>query len=263
MLNMSFRYPDSKISKLFKHEDLQPAIKYHSYEDREMRYMELITKPELPYIVFIHGAPGSMTDYMDFFREERLCTRFNLLSVDRLGYGYSEFGRSETSIEVQGKAIHSILNKKVISERTILVGHSYGGPIAVRMAVDAPSKYLALILLAPALDPQNEKEIKIAQLAMVQPTRWLTPKALKVAADEKTSHVSELNKMLNSYDRIRIPVCHIHGDKDSLVPFANLAFSQNHIDSTLLESVPLKNVDHFLPWSHREFVIDKLLEYAE
>lgn len=263
MLNMSFRYSDAKIDKLFNHEDLRPAIKYHEYGERTMRYMEIITDPELPFVVFVHGAPGSMTDYMDFFREERLYSKFNLLSVDRLGYGYSEFGKSETSIEIQADAIYSIIKNKMPTEKTIVIGHSYGGPISVRMAMDTPSKYRALILLAPALDPQNEKEIKISRLAMTQPTRWLTPKALKVAADEKTTHIDELMKMMEHYQQIEVPICHIHGDKDSLVPFENLAFSEQQINNEFLEVVQLENVDHFLPWSHREYIIDKILQYAD
>ena len=226
MLNMSFRYSDRKITALFKSEDLQPTVKYNKFKGHSLRYVELITDKSLPYVVFIHGAPGSSADYYDYFRNEDLYAKVNLISVDRLGYGYSNFGNSETSIQYQGEAIQSIIENYCSSNKVILVGHSYGGPIAVRMAMDYPNSYESLLLLAPALDPENEKMIKMAHLAINKPTSWITPAALKVAAEEKFTHSQEIKKMVLHYGKIEIPVCHIHGDKDSLVPYINLKFSK-------------------------------------
>jgi len=262
MVNMSFRYSDKKLNKQFKFEDRQPQIKYIDFENNTLRYLELVVDPELPYVVFIHGAPGSLADYLDYFRDERVYNKLNLISIDRLGYGNSDFGRSETSIQKQGEAIQSAIKKACKNDKIILLGHSYGGPIAVKMAMDFPHNYKALVLLAPALDPDNEKEIKMAQLPMHQPIRWLTPPALRVAADEKNTHVNELRKMLGYYDKVNIHVCHIHGNSDSLVPYENLAFSKNKFNDLMLESVTLEKADHFLPWSHHDFVVDKLLNIA-
>jgi len=218
--------------------------------------------PEFPNIVFIHGAPGSLADYLKYFKDDELLKKVNLFSVDRIGYGHSGFGKSETSIKVQGEAINSIIENECKNKNIILVGHSYGGPIAIQMAMEFAAKYKGIILLAPALDPDNEKEIKLAQLPMYQPIRWLTPPALRVAADEKNSHVEELRKMLDNYNSIQIPVWHIHGTSDSLVPHENLEFSKRKISSHLLNAISLKKVDHFLPWSHYNLVVEKILKMA-
>lgn len=260
MLTMTFRYSDKKLKKLFKLENFKPKIKYHQFEDHEIRYLELITNPDLPYVVFIHGAPGSSGDYIKFFRNKILLDKANLISVDRLGYGHSDFGIPVPSIRQQGATIQSIVTLACNSKDVILVGHSYGGPIAIRMAMDFPQDFSQVILLAPALDPENEKEINIAQLAIVRPTQWLTPTALRVAAVEKTTHIDELKKMLPWYHRIKVPVCHIHGDQDSLVPYENIAFSESHIASDLLEIITLKKTDHFLPWSHHDLIVQKIVE---
>lgn len=262
MMNMSFRYSDKKIKKLFQGEDLQPEIHYINFENHRLRYLTLISDPKKPFVVFIHGAPGSSADYLSYFRDEKLYGSVNILDVDRPGYGYSDFGHAETSLQKQAKAIQFIIEKTTNSKLITLVGHSFGGPIAVRMAMDFPDAYANLILLAPALDPNHEKQFKIGQLAMVQPTRWLTPPALRVAADEKFTHVEELKKMLPLYDHIKIPVIHIHGTKDSLVPYENLEFSKHHISSNLLQTISLENVDHFLPWTHHDFIVDKILKLA-
>lgn len=261
MLTMSFRYSDKKIASIFKGEDLQPTIKYHKFNDQLLRYIELIIDKSFPYVVFIHGAPGSSADYYDYFRNEDLYSKVNLISVDRLGYGYSDFGHSETSIQKQGEAIQSIIENSC-SSNVILVGHSFGGPIAVRMAMDNPDSYKSLLLLAPALDPDNEKMIKIAHLAVNKPTSWITPAALRVAADEKFAHSAELKKMISLYDRIDIPIYHIHGTKDSLVPYENLDFSIKHLNPNLFEAITVEGEDHFLPWTQQELIIRKILKMA-
>lgn len=248
--------------KHFKNAEVQPVVNYLNIGELNIRYLELVRDSTLPYVVFIHGAPGSLSDYEAYFKDKKLYSKLNLLSIDRPGYGYSNFGNSETSIKRQSKTIHSAIEKICQNNQVIIVGHSYGGPIALRMAIDYPSAYKGLILLAPALDPENEKVIKLARIPMIQPFRWLTPPALKVAADEKNTHIEELQKMLGYYDQLKIPVCHIHGDEDSLVPYENLDFSIKHIPTEILETVTLEDADHFLPWSHHRLVVDKIIEMS-
>jgi pimeloyl-ACP methyl ester carboxylesterase len=262
MMNMSFRNSDKRIIKQFENDALRPEIKYHTFRNHTLRYLKLTHNPRLPYVVFIHGAPGSLSDYTAYFKDKKLYSKVNIISVDRLGYGNSEFGNSQTSLKVQAEAIQSLLAEVGKNNNYLIVGHSYGGPIAVHMAMDFPAAYIGLIMLAPALDPENEKEIKIASLAMNQPIRWLTPAALRVAADEKHTHVEELKKMMGKYDQIRIPVCHIHGTSDSLVPYKNVAFSEHNIAPEFLEIISLEKVDHFLPWSHHDLIVNTIIDYA-
>jgi pimeloyl-ACP methyl ester carboxylesterase len=116
-------------------------------------------------------------------------------------------------------------------------------------------------MLAPAIDPDNEKIIKIADIAYQRPFRWIIPRALRVATDEKYTHISELRKIAPYWSQLSIPICHVHGDKDSLVPFENLSFSERSILNAPLETITLKGEDHFIPWAQYDFVEGKILEY--
>ena len=261
MVNMSFRLSDEKIQKAFEGSKHSPSINYLDFQGKQLRYLTLHNDTSKAYVVFIHGAPGSSTDYINYFKDSAFHSRYNLVSMDRLGYGYSEFGHAETSMEQQAASIQTLIEKHCKNQRIILVGHSYGGPIAVRMAMDYPDRYKAILLLAPALDPNNEKVIKIAHLGTYKLTSMLTPPAIRTAAFEKTTHVEELEKMLPLYPKIKIPVHHLHGTKDSLVPFANLQFSLNHFGSNF-KARALQEVDHFLPWSHYDLIVEKIDELA-
>ena len=263
MTNMSFRESDRAILKEFEDKKRIPQIKYLQVGDRQLRYMQLLSSQDRPLVVFVHGAPGSMTDYERYFQDSQLYERFNLLSVDRPGYGYSDFGKSEVSMKRQADLVQKVIDNISSHNNIILIGHSYGGPVVAKMAMDRPDSYKAVIMLAPAIDPDNEKTIALAGLPKNPIIRLLTPKALVVAADEKNTHVEELRKIEDGYSAISIPIYHIHGDKDSLVPFENLAYSEKMINNDVLVPVALSNVDHFLPWSHYDLVVETIIETAE
>ena len=54
-------------------------------------------------IFFIHGAPGSSDNYYEYLQDSLLLEKANLYSIDRPGYGFSNFGKSETSIKKNQK----------------------------------------------------------------------------------------------------------------------------------------------------------------
>jgi pimeloyl-ACP methyl ester carboxylesterase len=262
-LNMSFRYDDEKIKEIFHQQTNTPEIKYTTYKNQQIRYLEMITDRELPYVVFIHGAPGSSADYFNYFKDKNLTEHVNLISVDRLGYGYSEYGTFEIALDIQSNAVQSVVNTACQHGDIYLVGHSYGGPVALKMAANNPDGYAGILLLAPAIDPENEKEVKIAGLGIHPWTSWLMTPAWRVAAAEKLSHVSELEKLEPELEKINSPVCLIHGTKDSLVPYENVDFAKRKIDPGLLEVITLEGVDHFLPWTHYDLIVEEILEITK
>ena len=262
MMNMSFRYSDKKILEEFASSHHMPDIKRLHVDSRTIRYLSYTKDRNLPMVVFIHGAPGSGMDYKAYFKEKSLTDRFNIIAIDRPGYGYSGYGNSETSLDKQCKAIMEIIDHEVDHDKVIIVGHSYGGPIAVKLSMQYPERFSSVLLLAPAIDPEHEKTFAVARLGISPLTRWIAPPAWQVAADEKHTHVEELQMMLPDYNKVKIPVCHIHGNRDSLVPFENLDFATKQLDSLIFEAVLLENTDHFLPWSHQKLIVNKLLKMA-
>lgn len=126
------------------------------------------------------------------------------------------------------------------------------------MAAQYPEAVASILLLAPAIDPDNEKEFKSAQLGLSDWSKWMVPPAWRVAAAEKMSHVAELRVLEPELSQINIPICHMHGTRDSLVPYENTAFSRNHFRDGLLEIVTLEKTDHFLPWTHHDQIVEKI-----
>lgn len=251
---VSMRKSDKQVLKDFSKQGQFPQIGYFKNEGKSMRYiMAKEFDVNLPSVVFIHGSPGSSNDYFDFLQDKSLNKKANLIAVDRLGYGYSDFGNAETSIEKQAKIINNFIDS-LPTNNTLLVGWSYGGPIAVKMAINNP-KISSLLLLAPAIDPSLEKHFFAGYLAKWKATRWLVPVEFKVAEQEKLAHANELIKMQKEWAKIQIPIIHIHGNKDRLVPFGNLAFSKRMISKTHLTTIPIEEGSHLIPWKNYELVV--------
>lgn len=251
---MQFRTSPKGVLKEFEESEIIPEIKDIKEGESNFRYIEVSDGQfKKPTIIFIHGAPGSSDNFFQFMKNPNLVRKFDMVSVDRPGYGYSDFGRSEVSIKKQAEVLKPIL-EEYGNTSTILIGHSYGGPIAAKAEVLYPDLVQAIMLLAPAIDPENEKEFAIAWFGKTRPFRWLTPTSWKVATDEKYSHVEELKKMIPDWQKISIPVTYIQGDKDRLVPYENLAFAKKMINESCLKVISIPQEDHFLPWSREELV---------
>ena len=108
--------------------------------------------PDLPPIVFIHGASGNLCDPMTAFMD-KLEGRTELLFVDRPGHGWSERGgEAHHRLESQARAVAALLERKNI-ERAIVVGHSFGGAIALSMALETPNRVSGLLLLSAVSHP--------------------------------------------------------------------------------------------------------------
>ncbi len=110
----------------------------------------LETRQDIP-IVLIHGAGCNLEDMRLAFGE-RLRER-RLIFIDRPGHGWSERrGVDGSSPAYQAAMIRDVLDRLGVS-RAILVGHSWGGALALRFALDHPQRVSGLVVLAPPLYP--------------------------------------------------------------------------------------------------------------
>jgi len=255
---LTFRKSDKQVYNSFLKNSQKPEISYFEQGEKTIRFITAKTyNKDLPTVIFLHGSPGSSQDFYDYLLDSTLNSKANLIVVDRLGYGYSDFGNAETSISEQASSVNKLI-ESISSEKNILVGWSFGGPIAAKMAVQN-KEIDALLLLAPAVDPMYEKHFAIGYLAKWKLTRWFIPKAFRVAEQEKLAHAKELEQMKNDWPKLKIPVIHMHGNKDKLVPFKNLAFSKKMISQTYLTPIIVENGGHLLPWKHYELVQQHIL----
>ncbi|MGC1776926.1 MAG: alpha/beta hydrolase [Xanthobacteraceae bacterium] len=107
-----------------------------------------------PPVVLIHGAGCNLED-MRLALGERLAARHRVILIDRAGLGWSErAGSGGGSPAYQATMLRGVLDRLGV-ERAVIVGHSWGGALAVAFALDHPARTAGLVLLAAPLYPFN------------------------------------------------------------------------------------------------------------
>lgn len=100
-------------------------------------------------VVLIHGVLIADA-FATLMTEPVLKDRFSLIRYHRRGYAGSS--RAVAPLSLAGQAADCLgLLRQLGVQRAHVVGHSYGGAIALQLALDAPEAVRSLSLLEPAL----------------------------------------------------------------------------------------------------------------
>ncbi|TGM61696.1 alpha/beta fold hydrolase [Leptospira adleri] len=218
-------------------------------------------------IIFIHGSPGGWQNYAWYLGDKILTSSFCILSVDRPGFGKSNNKISLPDVEKQSSILaKTILEfRKSISKeekgKTILVGHSYGGPIAARIASFPKSRIDGLLLLAAPLSGEAEEVQWYNRIADWNWLKALLPTELNHSNSEMLPLKEQLFALEPYWKNIRCKTVLIHGKKDSLVPYQNLEYFQTQLSNTVLKTIPLEDENHFIPWTQKELIQKTILEF--
>jgi len=101
-----------------------------------------------PVVLMIHGASANAREY-DWTLAPRLSDTHRVLMADRPGHGYSERPQNAHDLGVQAAQMAGALRALAPDEKAIVVGHSFGGAVALRLALDFPDLVSGFVLLAP------------------------------------------------------------------------------------------------------------------
>ena len=212
-------------------------------------------------VVFIHGSPGSWHAFIDYFKNDSLVSKVDMRSVDRPGFGLSDPGFPEPNMQKQARLIHEVISQ-FRHERTLLVGHSLGGPVVARLAMDFPSVYQGLILVAPSIDPEMEKKEWYRSWIKTKVGGWVTPQGFWVSNEEIMPLKDELTQMIPLWKYIQAPSIVIQGKKDMLVPWENAEFAREMLGGHAeIEVRFLEKANHFIPWSHPETIVQAIFDF--
>ena len=209
-------------------------------------------------ITLVHGSSGNLND-MTFRLAPALARNHEVFAFDRPGHGLSGTpGRGGTSLRVQAALMRRALAQLGV-ERTLLVGHSYGGSVALAWALDAPGSVEGLALLAapsqvwpgglgwttdllanplagpvvagaaPHLVTRGFADQALAAVFAPQPVPpdylahldlGLVLRSLRENALQLSALKDEIRPMVPRYPALPMPVEILHGDADQTVPIA-------------------------------------------
>lgn len=218
----------------------------------EGRQIHLWQAGDGPDLVLIHGSSANLREFMDLAGE--LAKNFRVTLVDRPGLGWSDGGRDDLAEQAR---LMALAVQAAGVNRPLVLGHSYGGAVALAWALQAPVAGLALVsgvampweggldpwyrvnrpallraLILPlvvAFVPRSRVESAIASVFAPQPCPpgyatasgiplVLRRRAMDANIRQVNSLLGHVRAMVPLYSRLTMPVEILHGDSDSVVP---------------------------------------------
>ncbi len=127
-------------------------------------------------IVVLHGAGANLED-MHLALAEHFGARRRVIFVDRPGLGFSaRRAKDGASPAYQAGVLRDVLDR-LADAHAILVGHSWGGALALAFALDFPERTAGLVLVAPATHP-GVWRVSWLNALLAGPVGWLFARTL-------------------------------------------------------------------------------------
>lgn len=250
---LQFRMSKSEINSFFADKKQKGKVITYKEGFRIINYV-IAGDDDKPLVIFVHGSPGSLSAFIDFLGDSSLLNQAQLITVDRPGFGYANFGKAEPSLKKQADLLKSVIDKNKNNRPVFLVGHSLGGPLIARVAMDYPKLVDGLIMVAPSIDPALEPDEWFRAPLATPFLRWILPRSFRASNDEIYQLKPELVTMLPMWSQIVAPVIVIQGKKDRFVPYENAFFAKEKIVNASVTLRVVDDMDHFVPWSDPELI---------
>ena len=186
-------------------------------------------------IVFVHGA----CENSSFWNHQRILSdRFRIITIDLPGHGRSQPMDAEILVRNYSEVVSEFIAKKC-PEKTVLVGHSMGGAIALLNAIEhvenlrgavivsSGAKLGVLPSIREGLRARFEETVKsvvgprqFASKTNLDTIRFVTNEILKcdslvAAADYDACNSFDVRQKLRS---INLPILIIAGEEDKMAP---------------------------------------------
>lgn len=278
--------------------EFPPAGRFVTVEGTRLHY---VCEGSGSPVVLLHGNGGSSWDYT-MTMLDRVAKEYCAYVFDRPGHGYS--GRPENEAvtpEVQARLLHGALSELGVEE-PLLVGHSWGGALALSYALQYPNSVSGLVLLAPvayadedfnsAVDiilrspvlgefirhtvgiPLGRRFVDQNLLQAFSPDPvpedyrraakglWTRPDQLKSIASDNITIGPALRRMSGRYDELKQPLTIVTGDSEAIIDPDRHA-RPLHKAVADSELVVLERAGHDLPHTRAGEVMDAIRRTSE
>lgn len=188
-------------------------------------------------IVIITGTP-SWSEYWAPTLAKVPADR-TMIVADRPGFAQSEPRGVVTSIEAQADALAPMLDGPP-GQQVVLIGQSYGGPIATVLAAKRPDKVKALVLMSAFFGERGPTIRRLSGLGSL--TRIALPRDMKNSLDEINGQRKQMPSVREALAQIEAPILVLHGDQDT---FVTLEAAKRLAETARADFMPVQG-DHFL-----------------
>jgi pimeloyl-ACP methyl ester carboxylesterase len=245
---MSFRKSDADEKSEFARDQITLRTATLNVDGRHIHYA-ITGNDSLPTIFFIHGSPGSWTAFADYMKDSLLLKKFRMVSVDRPGFGKSDYGQPQ-HLDVQSLWISRIFPLLFNRKPMFLAGHSMGGPVVIKLGADNPGLFSGIVVISGSIDPAEEKPEKWRPVLFNTPLNYFVPGAMRPSNEELWYLKKDLVYLEKDFSKITCPVYFIHGAMDTWVPPGNVDYGKKLlVNAPAVEITMIPGANHFIPWT--------------
>ena len=257
--SMKFRISDNKAKENFAKNNIPLTTISVKVDGFEMHYAKT-GNDSFPTLFFVHGSPGGWNAFERYLQDKDLLNKFRMISIDRPGFGYSQFGDAK-NLEEQSKLISPLVKMFQNGQPMYAIGHSLGGPMIMKLQIDNQDFFTGLVFLAASNDPNEEKPERWRYIMKVTPLNYFLPGAFRPSNEELIYLKNDLKYLDKQWEKITCPVWIIHGDKDTFVPVANVNYTKRKLtNSKSVEVMILPGARHFIPWEQYDEIKEVLMK---
>jgi pimeloyl-ACP methyl ester carboxylesterase len=236
---------------------------------------------DAPDLVLIHGSLDRSAGLLKLSR--RLDGTYRVTRYDRRGYGRSHPHPGPFDLDGQLADLGEVLQTARASEPVVLVGHSYGGNVALAFADRRPERVAAVVTYESPLswepwwpsdsaggsavahrsDPEQAAELFMRGL--IGDDRWerLPPATRAARRNEGVAMVAELADLRRRApwrpERIGVPVLALCGELGRPHHQRGIAALEHRLSDVVADRVP--GARHFGPNTHPDAVAERILTF--
>jgi len=251
---------DDKAKKEFKEKGIVLKSNTILVDGKKLHYLQT-GKDNATTLVFIHGSPGDWKAFRGFLSDSVLISKYRVISVDRPGFGGSDYGKAMPVME-QCRLINLMFKVINNGKKIIAIGHSLGGPVVAELAESKNQNLAGIVVLSGSVAAKYEEKENWRYLINTIFFRFLLPTDLSTSNNEILYFKKEVAQISDNIKEITVPICVIHGDKDPLVPVENAYFIQKE-NPTRTQLHIIKGANHFIPWTKESFIKNTIVEFVD
>ena len=216
-------------------------------------YAVQIGDKTLPTLLLIHGSPGDWTAWKELILSTNLTDRYQLIIPDRPGYQYSTVEGG--SLSNQSNAMAVLMQKHC--NPCSIAGHSFGGALALQLAVDYPEKVAAVVSLSGTIAAPFQTPKWYNHWGNNQWIKQLLSNNFRVSNHEMMSLSKDLLTIESKLKELNQPILLLQGGKDVLVNPVSPFYLLDQLNQVHLKYYD--TWDHFIIWTEMEEVAKFLL----
>lgn len=242
--------------------------------DQLIHYSFLDLKNNNNTIIFLHGWRSSGSIWLNFF-DQLSKIGYSLYSLDLPGFGQSELPKTPFTIDDYVSTVSQFI-KRLSLKKPVIIGHSFGGNIAIKLAVNNSDLLKSLVLIDSSGIRKKTMQKKAATLlakivkpffipSFMQPLRKFIYE--KIGAEDYLATPQLAKTYLNiiqedltpALKKIKQKTLIVWGDRDPETPLDQAYILQKNIPNNKL--VVLKNAGHFSFLDQKEEFIKTITNF--